>query len=120
MGALTPQLGVQTVEFANPVVVERDRWNTPIADEPDWVPVSNCRFRPLSVAEVVELYDRNEEVWKLTAPPEAPVLSAKPNGQIRYNSVVYEIDGGIKPFDGPDGQPFKVTVFCKRQQIQIA
>lgn len=120
MSALTPPLGPHTVEVANVVDGERDRWNTPAATTPTWDAVTGCRFRPLSVAEAVELYDRNEEIWKLTAPPDPAILAAKADSKIRHDGVVYEIDGGIKPSDGPDGQPFKVTVFCKRQQEQIA
>ncbi|OKH68075.1 hypothetical protein EB74_34220 [Mycobacterium sp. SWH-M5] len=78
--------------------------------------VAGCRHRPLSARETAE-YDVNVAtvVWKTTAPPEAVVLAAKQNGEIRVDGVAHKIIAGPQHHVDMDGQPFKVTILSQRQ-----
>jgi len=96
-----------------------DDWGVPVGYS-EWKTVAGVRFRPLNAQEQVALTDRASETWKLTAPPVPDILAIKADSQIQHNGIIYEVDGGMRPFTDASGQLFKVTVMCKRQQTQIA
>jgi hypothetical protein len=118
--------GNQTLTFVSITEGVKDRWGVaaPVIVE---VPVSGCRFRPLSGMEKVGLTDVATDIWKGTVPPHAAAMNAQVNGQVKYSGpetggvvVIFEIDAGPNTFPDADGLPYKVTVFCKRQQKPIA
>jgi len=96
-----------------------DDWNIP-DDDVNWAPLSGCRFRPLSVREAIALSEKVGETWKLTSPPHAALLAATSSSLIRHRGRIYEIDGGIMPFTDSSGSNYKVTVMCKRQQVETS
>lgn len=123
---MTEVFGGQTLIFVTVTEGIKDRWGIalPVTTE---TPVSGCRFRPLSASETVDLTDTGVELWKGTVPAVAAAMTAKLNSHVKYSGpetggevVVYELDGGPKTFPDADGQPYKVTVMCKRQQKNIA
>lgn len=118
--------GNQTLVFETVAEGAKDPWGVAAPVLTD-VPVSGCRFRPLNATETVELTDRAVEMWQGTVPPHVAAMTAKPNGRVKYSGpetggvvVVFEIDGRPMTFPDANGEPFKVTVMCKRQQIKIA
>jgi len=79
------------------------------------VDVAGCRHRPLTFKETAEYaLDTATEFWRTTAPPEAAVLAAKPDGVVRVDGVTYQIIGGPRHHVDLDGSPFKVTLISKR------
>lgn len=109
--------GGDSVEIGKRTAGTKGQWNIP-EENVAWVTVSGVRFRPLRSYEKVQLYDKAVEPWKLTAPPVAAVMAANANDLVRHNNRIYEIDGGIEPFTDASGALFKVTVMCKRQQVE--
>lgn len=78
------------------------------------IEVTDCHFRPVGVSETPDAETNvATEVWKLTAPPVAAVLAAKPNGELIYDGKTFKIDGPVMPkYDF--GALHHVTVMCKR------
>ena len=112
--------GGDSVDVGKRSAGTRGQWNLPETEPVGWTPISGVRFRPLSTTEVIELYQKAIEVWRLTAPPAEAVMALTANDLVRHNGVVYEIDGGIEPYTDASGVPFKVTILCKRQQVATA
>ena len=82
----------------------------------------NCRHRPLSYQEAVELgYDVATELWKTTIPigeysdaQRQQIVAAKSDDAIRVDGTQYRIIGGVMPFKDFTGW-FKATVISKKQ-----
>uniref|UniRef100_UPI003C30EB7C Head closure protein n=1 Tax=Mycolicibacterium phage Mycofy1 TaxID=3349809 RepID=UPI003C30EB7C len=89
-------------------------------------------FRPASSTETPDGQTNvATEVWKLTAPPTAAVLAAKPGGELVYDgtehpesldldsaagrAATFRVDGPIMPKYDLAGQVHHVTIMCKRQ-----
>ncbi|AJA43310.1 head closure [Mycobacterium phage Sbash] len=94
--------------------------------------VTGCHFRLSSSTETPDGQTNvATEVWKLTAPPTAAALAAKPGGELIYDgtkhpealdldtaagiAATFQIDGPIAPKYDVDGQVHHVTIMCKRQ-----
>lgn len=115
MSAAAP-FGDQTVTFV--AVTEnltvRDRYNQPTKVRAETA-VANCRFRPLTAQESIELGDIVQDPYKCTAPPVAAVLSASANDEVKVAGVTYQIVGGVRVFPDLEGDPFKVTIIVERR-----
>lgn len=78
--------------------------------------VPGCRMRPWTTKETPDgPIDTATEMWKITAPPAAAVLSAKPDGEISYDGKTFHIVGPVQPKRDMAGVLHHVTIFCKRQ-----
>lgn len=82
----------------------------------------NCRHRPLTYRETIELgYDVATELWKTTIPigeysddQRQQIVAAKSDDAIRVNGTQYRIVGGVMPSKDFTGW-FKATVISKKQ-----
>lgn len=78
--------------------------------------VTGCRHRPLSASETAEYdIDVATVVWKSTCPPDAAVLAAKSDDEIRVDGVGYKIIAGPRHHVDMGGSPFKVTILSQRK-----
>lgn len=108
--------GNQTVTFVTVTenLAVRDRYNQPTKVRVG-VAVPNCRFRPMTAQETIDLGDVVNDPYKCTAPPVAAVLAADSIDEVVVAGVTYQIVGGVRVFPDLDGDPFKVTVICERR-----
>jgi hypothetical protein len=89
--------------------------------------VPGVHFRPLSVAEAVDVgFDVGTEVWKLTAPPG---VTADLDDEVLHDGTdhpevltgdaakghTFQVVGAAQPKSDLDGSVHHVTVLCKRQ-----
>lgn len=74
--------GNQTVILVTYTEGAKDRYQIPVP-VPKFTTVKHCRFRTLTMAEVVQLTDVATEIWKLTKiNPPVELLNAKPDSEI--------------------------------------
>lgn len=121
------------MSFGNDVVTFRHLVKTGTVDElgnadmtTQDFPAPNCRHRPLTHRETVELeLDVSTQFWRTTLPLfmyDAPTLAAAMNadGQdiIKVNGKNYQIVGGVRPHGDMASVPFKMTIISQRTDAQ--
>jgi hypothetical protein len=82
----------------------------------------NCRHRPMTSKEAVELgYDVSTEMWKTTIPIcdysdalRQQIVAVQNDDAIRVDGTQYRIIGSVMPFKDFTGW-FKATVISKKQ-----
>lgn len=87
------------------------------------VAAPNCRHRPLTFQETIDLgIDIATQPWRTTLPTHTyspTILNAlaalNPNDVIKVNGQDYQIIGGERPFDDLAGNPFKATIISQKQ-----
>src|SRR5258708_4559910 len=115
--------------FGTAVVTTRTLTKTGTPDElgnytlvPIDVAYEGCRHRPLTFRETAELqFDVATEYWRTTMPlcdysaGQVAALKAVPaNAIVSVHGQPYQIEGGLRPFDDMEGNPFKATIISQK------
>jgi len=87
------------------------------------VDAPGCRHRPMAFQEMVDAQlDIATEWWRTTMPLLeydgtilAAIAAVPPDGIITVNGQEYQVQGGIRPHDDLEGNPFKATIVSKKQ-----
>ena len=112
---MLPSWATQTVTVVHPAMVD-DRgtmvpdWSaTPVSE----VPVPGCSVQPGATAEVLAARQGSSIRWTVLAPP---TLVATARDGVRFEGVLYQINGEPQPWPSPTGGLDHVVLFLETHE----
>jgi hypothetical protein len=91
----------------------RDVYNHPAEDRTETI-VPGCRVRPLPAREAIELGDKVNDPWRITAPPTEIIVGLKSGDEIKVDGVTFQVLGLPRVFPDLYGRLHKTTILVER------